>query len=97
MTAALLGIAAVWLALINLIAVLVFRHDKRAAVARRRRVPERVLLTFAALGASPGLVVASSAIRHKTRKQPFRGLLFAILAAQIIALALLGANGVGLI
>lgn len=83
MSGPLLAIA--WLLLVNLAGFVLFAHDKRAAGAGRRRVPERVLLSFAALGASPAMLVASDVIRHKTRKQPFRGLLIAIAVLQAVA------------
>ncbi len=94
---------AFWLALagylfaVNLAGGLVFVADKRAAVADRRRVPERVLLTLAALGASPAMIFLTGKIRHKTRKEPFRTLLRLILAAQVIALIGYGAYSLGLV
>lgn len=71
------------LASVNLFAVLLFRSDKRAAGTGARRMPERLFLTLAAVGAAPGLVWATYRFRHKTRKEPFRTLLRLILAAQI--------------
>jgi len=81
----LLGLAAAWLVLVNFAGFVLFAHDKRAAVRDRRRVPERVLLMTAALGASPAMLVATPMLRHKTRKQPFRGLLIAVAVAQTVA------------
>ncbi|MEM7694406.1 MAG: DUF1294 domain-containing protein [Pseudomonadota bacterium] len=78
-----------WLIVVNLLGGAIFVADKRAAVADRRRVPERTLLALAAAGASPAMLVLSSKIRHKTRKQPFRGLLFAIVAVQVVAIVVL--------
>jgi uncharacterized membrane protein YsdA (DUF1294 family) len=37
------------------------------------------------MGGSLGAVTAQHMLRHKTRKQPFRGLLFAIIALHIAA------------
>jgi uncharacterized membrane protein YsdA (DUF1294 family) len=74
--------ALAYLAAVNLWAFLLFRQDKRAAVARDRRIPERTLLGLAAIGGSLGAVAAQQILRHKTRKQPFRSLLYLILAAQ---------------
>ncbi len=70
---------------INLAGGLMFAADKRAAIAGRRRVPERMLLALAALGAAPVMLWLAARIRHKTRKQPFRAFLIAIFAAQIFA------------
>jgi uncharacterized membrane protein YsdA (DUF1294 family) len=77
-----------WLLAVNIVAIGVFRADKRAAGAGRRRVPERVLLILAAAGAAPGLVWATYRFRHKTRKEPFRTLLRLILAAELAGVAL---------
>lgn len=76
--------AALVLALIaiNLWTILRFRQDKRAAVTGASRVPERELLGLALIGGTPGAFWARHHFRHKTRKQPFSGLLLLIAAAQ---------------
>jgi uncharacterized membrane protein YsdA (DUF1294 family) len=74
--------AAIYLAAINLLAFVLFRQDKRAAIAGQRRIPERTLLGLAAIGGSLGAVAAQQILRHKTRKEPFRTLLDLILLAQ---------------
>jgi uncharacterized membrane protein YsdA (DUF1294 family) len=62
---------AVFLGALNLATFVIFGWDKAAAVDGRPRVPERALLTLAALGGSPGALLARPMFRHKTRKQPF--------------------------
>lgn len=89
------ALAAAGILCVNIIGATAFVADKRAAVAARRRVPERVLLTLAALGAAPMMIWLSRRIRHKTRKQPFRALLLAILGAQLLALLVVVLNGLG--
>jgi uncharacterized membrane protein YsdA (DUF1294 family) len=76
---------AVYLGVLNLATFLVFGWDKRAAAARRPRVPERTLLTLAALGGSPAALLARPIFRHKTRKQPFGVWLTLIVFAQAVA------------
>ena len=72
-----------YLAAINLLAFFLFRQDKRAAIAGARRIPERTLLGLAAIGGGLGAVAAQQMLRHKTRKEPFRTLLYLIVAAQV--------------
>ena len=78
---------AVFLAIINLLTFGVFGLDKAAAVARRPRVPERALLTLAALGGGLGALLARPVFRHKTRKQPFGAWLTLIVFVQAAAIA----------
>lgn len=68
---ALLGL----LLLINAVTMLHYWHDKRRARAGGWRVPESTLLGLAAIGGSPGALLACRLLRHKTRKQPFATLL----------------------
>lgn len=67
---ALLG-GAVYLGLVNLWTFMLFALDKRRARAGEWRIPERMLLLFAAAGGWPAAKVAQVVVRHKTRKQPF--------------------------
>ncbi len=77
---------AVYLGVLNLATFLVFGWDKRAAAERRPRVPERALLTLAALGGSPAALLARPVFRHKTRKQPFGAWLTLIVFLQAAAI-----------
>jgi uncharacterized membrane protein YsdA (DUF1294 family) len=79
-------ILAVALLAINLATFAAFGWDKAAARRRDRRIPERTLLTLAALGGSPAALLARQTLRHKTRKQPFGAQLMLIVFLQAVAL-----------
>jgi uncharacterized membrane protein YsdA (DUF1294 family) len=81
----LIALAALVLGVLNLATFLAFGWDKLAAVDGRSRVPERLLLLLAALGGSPGALLARPVFRHKTRKQPFGAQLALIVFAQVVA------------
>ena len=70
---------------LNVITFFLFWWDKRAARQGDRRIRERTLLLFALMGGSLGAVTAQHMLRHKTRKQPFRGLVLAIIFLQLAA------------
>lgn len=71
------------LCLMNLLGLLMMFYDKRRAVRQKRRVPERTLLTLAALGASPGVWAGMYLFHHKTKKAKFFAGVPLILAAQL--------------
>lgn len=77
---------ALLLGVLNLLTFLVFGWDKLAAIDGRVRVPERLLLLLAALGGSPGALLARPVFRHKTRKQPFGAWLTLIVFMQAAAI-----------
>jgi len=78
---------ALYVLAINAASFAAFALDKRAAERRAWRVPERRLLMLAAFGGSPGALFAQQALRHKTRKEPFRTSLWAIVVTQLAVLA----------
>ena len=70
----------------SLIAFLCYRIDKLAALAGRRRMPERTLLAVGLLGGWPGALVAQTVLRHKTRKASFQALFWATVVFNSAAL-----------
>ncbi len=61
-----------WAALISLFSVCLTVYDKYAAKKRpRRRVPERVLFIFGALGGAAAMYLTMCLIRHKTKHKSF--------------------------
>jgi uncharacterized membrane protein YsdA (DUF1294 family) len=71
-------------AAINLAAFTAMAVDKQAAIDDRRRIPERTLLQLALIGGAAGAVAAQQMLRHKTRKEPFRTLLWGIGVVQVV-------------
>ncbi|WP_037383330.1 DUF1294 domain-containing protein [Sinorhizobium americanum] len=67
----------------NLATYCLFWLDQQAAQRNPWRASERMLLTFATFGGSLGALIACQVHRHKTRKQPFRTLLFAIVTFHV--------------
>jgi uncharacterized membrane protein YsdA (DUF1294 family) len=75
--------AAAMLVAINLVAYAAMALDKSAARSGGWRWSERSLLALAAIGGSPAILLARHRLRHKTRKQPFAGILMAIAGLQL--------------
>lgn len=72
------------LAAINIVTVLAYGVDKRAAVSGRWRVPEVQLHTLEILGGWPGAFVAQRIFRHKTKKKSYQGMFWLVLLFQIV-------------
>jgi uncharacterized membrane protein YsdA (DUF1294 family) len=58
-------------------------YDKNLAKKRKRRIPEKTLLSIAALGGSLGVGIAMLLFRHKTAKATFLWKYFGVLLLQI--------------
>jgi len=69
---AILIIVGVYVAM-SVVSFFAYGIDKWKARSGRRRIRERTLLTFDALGGWPGGLVAQRVFRHKTRDPSFRG------------------------
>ena len=65
-------IALAALALVNAITYALFWSDKRRARRERRRIRERTLIVWCAVGGWPAGFVAMRRLRHKTRDRAFR-------------------------
>lgn len=75
-----------YLALINAATFLTYAYDKHAARKQYRRTPEKTLHLLALLGGSPAAFLAQQLLRHKTKKQPFQLIFWAIVTIQIATL-----------
>ena len=60
-----------YLVLINVAAFLFMLVDKRKAIRKRWRIPERVLLGLSFIGGSLGGLLAMQLFRHKTKHLQF--------------------------
>ena len=60
-----------WLLLMSAVTFFLMGWDKHLARSRRRRIPERVLLGWAAAGGALGGILAMQLFRHKTLHRHF--------------------------
>ena len=61
----------IYLAIINALGLLLMLIDKRKARKHAWRIPERTLLTVAAIGGSLGTLIGMQLFRHKTKHLKF--------------------------
>lgn len=76
-----------WYLIMGVVMFFVFWLDKRAAIARRRRIPEFTLWLCSALGGVWGGWLAMFLLRHKIRKMSFCFVMAVISAIHIVCLA----------
>ena len=65
-------IIAAYLLLVNLLAFVIYGIDKKRAMQKRFRIPERTLLWMARLGGGVGSWLGIKLFRHKTKHARFR-------------------------
>ena len=71
------------LIVINVVAFAMYGIDKKRAIADEWRIPEAILLTFAACCGAVGALFGMYTFRHKTRKPKFAYGVPAMLAVQL--------------
>lgn len=76
----------VYLLVVNLITFFLYGIDKRRAIRKAWRIPESVLMGFAAVGGSVGALLAMLLFRHKTKHAKFTVGVPLILVVQIVAI-----------
>jgi uncharacterized membrane protein YsdA (DUF1294 family) len=69
--------------ILNFLAFVVTGYDKRLAVINKRRISEKTLLTFVAIGSS----VAMLLFRHKTSKMAYLWKFYGIVLVQILLIS----------
>lgn len=78
-----------YLVLINAYAFLIMLVDKRKAIKKKWRIPEKHLLTACAIGGSLGGLMGMQLVRHKTQHPRFAIGIPVMLVVHIVILALL--------
>lgn len=63
---------------------LMFARDKQAAKNNNWRTPENTLHLLSFMGGWPGALLAQNRLHHKTKKQPFKSILWLMIALNII-------------
>ena len=76
----------IYLIVINMLTFCVYGIDKRKAIRKQWRVPERTLLFLAVIGGSIGALAGMQVFRHKTRHLNFKLGVPGILVVQVIIL-----------
>lgn len=76
----------IWFILISAVSIIMTVYDKWAAKHKKRRVPERTLLSLGIVGGAAAMYLTMKMIRHKTKKRKFMvGLPLEILLHVLIA------------
>lgn len=83
------GWMAAWYLLASLVCFAVYAIDKSAAIAGRRRISEKTLISWGLLGGWPGAIVAQRLLRHKISKTRFLIVFWLSVALNIVALFLM--------
>lgn len=74
---------------INLVTLLAYGVDKRAALNRQWRVPEVQLHTLELLGGWCGAFIAQRLFHHKTKKKSFQAFFWLMLVFQIVLILMI--------
>ena len=82
-----------YLAIINVIAIVVYGCDKLCAIQHRWRVPEKTLLAIAVVGGSLGALFAMSLFHHKTLHLKFKYGVPVIMMLQVVGVLWLNMSG----
>lgn len=85
----------IYLIAINIIAFAMMGIDKRKAIKRRWRIPEKSLFLSAILGGSIGAIAGMQLFRHKTKHTKFVIGMPAILILQIVIIVAISTTGCG--
>lgn len=71
---------------VSIFAFLLIAYDKYLAKNKKRRIPEKTLLSFVIFGGTIGAGIAMLLFRHKTAKRTYLLKFWAIVTIQIVLL-----------
>ncbi|XID95969.1 DUF1294 domain-containing protein [Paenibacillaceae bacterium WGS1546] len=81
-----MGLLIGYVVVVNAIAMFLTAYDKEQAKNKGRRIPERTLFLWAAIGGAPGVMLGMRIWRHKTKHRSFVLGMPIILLVQIVLL-----------
>lgn len=79
----------IYLVGINLIGYWIMGFDKKRAIKKKYRIPEKTLFAIAILGGSLGSIIGMNTFRHKTKHWYFKYGMPLMLIGQIILISYL--------
>jgi uncharacterized membrane protein YsdA (DUF1294 family)/cold shock CspA family protein len=74
----------------SIVSILMYRQDKKAAIAGTFRIPEEQLHLLGLVGGWPGAVIAQSLFRHKTQKESFARYFWFTVALNVLIFVAIG-------
>ncbi|WP_348812055.1 DUF1294 domain-containing protein [Flavobacterium maritimum] len=72
--------------ILNFLAFLFLGYDKRLAIKKQRRIPEKTLLTLVLMGGTIGSGLGMLAFKHKTSKDSYLLKFYGIITVQVFIL-----------
>jgi uncharacterized membrane protein YsdA (DUF1294 family) len=78
----------VYLAAINVIALIVCVYDKQAAIKKRGRISEAALFVISIIGGAAGVLAGMLLVRHKTKQWRFVVFVPLLIAVHVALLVL---------
>lgn len=62
---------AIFAGLVSVVSVMLTVYDKVASIAKKWRIPEKMLMMFAFFGGATAMYITMQLIRHKTKHKKF--------------------------
>lgn len=81
--------AAIYIVMVNVLALGLFGYDKHCAIHKKWRIPEKTLIGSAIIGGSLGAYIGMISFRHKTQHRLFYVCVPLLLIIQTIILLII--------